>query len=509
MSLTKAPTLFKCPICGKEYSKRPSLRRHRETHSGKLHECDQCEKKYNRRGTLLAHKRMAHEEPGQYECDECGRLCAHKKALLDHKRGVHDRFKCPICGKKPRPENLSRHIETHSGQPCECDKCGKVCRNSPALAAHKRHRHSEAKHRCEYCGKTFVFASGLRQHVAVHHEKREEYRCTRCPRKFKSLLGRKIHVRAEHSGNIQSFLQTYPIAYLDSRFICDSECGLHSATRSEYLQHLRSHHAKQHPATCKCLLVDVRRAQQVAAKLGNAAFLEADGTMKCIDDDCNFATTCARQMESHKEQSHHNAYHPVLRCSVCQTWFSDPSHLKRHNADKHQGERRFKCDGCGYITNDKDSFTKHQTSCQQGKVETQLQLIDEAFKHLMACCLAPMTTGLTAAAVQEAPAVKKASAEPFEALVAACLKKQASAHRSQQAPISTGMSSLFSTAQASTHHGQPTANTAASSLSSAPDGSHQQPSMPTGMSSFLLTACPCPTTGSVQHPCHKRINDNP
>ncbi|KAH7717188.1 protein kinase [Aphelenchoides avenae] len=89
--------------------------------------------------------------------------------------------------------------------------------------------------------------------------------------------------------------------------------------------------------------------------------------MKCTDGDCDFATTCARRMESHKQQRHHDAYQPVLHCSSCQTWFSDPSNLKRHNAGKHQGERRFRCDDCGYITNSRVDFTKHQTRCQQGK----------------------------------------------------------------------------------------------------------------------------------------------
>ncbi|KAH7701442.1 histone H4 transcription factor, partial [Aphelenchoides avenae] len=207
-----------------------------------------------------------------------------------------------------------------------------------------------------------------------------------------------------------------------SRFTCDSECGLNSATRSEYRDHLRHQHVLQHPVTCKCALVDVKRAQQVAKHLGQTAFVEADGTMKCIDGDCAFKTTCARRMESHKEQRHHDAYQPVLRCDLCETWFTRPANLTSHNANMHQGERRFKCDDCGFITNFKPDFIGHLTSCQQAKAETQLQLIDEAFKQLMDCCLAPMTTGLTVAAVQKVPAVKQASVEPSEALVAACLK---------------------------------------------------------------------------------------
>ncbi|KAH7723709.1 Protein kinase [Aphelenchoides avenae] len=353
MSQTKAQPLFKCTTCGKEYSKYRGLQSHKETHNDKLHPCVQCENKYKLRKSLLEHKRTAHIEVGQFECDKCGKVCPNKKALSGHKRLVHsDReFECPICGKKMRPFSSSLHMETHAGQQCACEVCGTLHRNLRALAVHKRRVHSEANHRCEHCGKGFYCASALRKHMAIHEEKREEYRCGPCGRTFKSRMGRGTHMRMEHS---------------DTCFTCDSECDLHSATRSEYHNHLKSHHAEQHPATCKCTLVDVKLAQQIATNLGNTVFVEADGTMKCTGGGCDFATTCARQMETHKEQRHHDAYQPVLRCSSCQTWFARPTNLKSHNADKHQGERRFKCDRCGFINNKKGHFIKHQKNCEKG-----------------------------------------------------------------------------------------------------------------------------------------------
>ncbi|KAH7693498.1 zinc finger protein, partial [Aphelenchoides avenae] len=338
MSIAKVPTLFKCVKCGKEYNKRTSFRSHMETHNDKLHECDQCEKQYKQRPYLLRHKRTAHAEAGQFECDECGKLCRHKEALNDHKRRVH---------------------KTRTEDPCECDVCGTIRRNPSALAQHKRRVHPKTKHRCEHCGKIFGWASNLRRHATTHGEKREEYGCGRCPRTFKYHSSRENHMRTEHS---------------DTRFTCDSECGLHSATRSEYLAHLNSRHAKQHPTTCKCVSIDVVLAQQIATKMGSTASVEATGTMKCTNGDCNFATTCYRQMESHKEQCHDDAYKSVLRCSSCDTWFSNPSALKRHNAVKHQGERRFKCVKCGYVTNTKHRFNRHQTSCQKGKALGNLRL---------------------------------------------------------------------------------------------------------------------------------------
>ncbi|KAH7704043.1 Protein kinase, partial [Aphelenchoides avenae] len=365
MSLAKVPTLFKCVKCGKEYNKRSSWQSHMETHGDKLHECDQCEKKFKSRAALRYHKLTSHVTVGQFECDECGKLYPHKTSLSNHKRDIHaeEPCECVVCGTSFRnPSKLAQHkLRMHPKAEHQCEYCGKIFGWAGDLRRHVtlHNAHPKAKHRCEHCGKIFERASVLRKHVVTHDEKREEYRCDQCPRTFKSRKGRETHVKTEHS---------------DSRFTCDSECGLHSATRSEYRDHLKSRHAELHPATCKCVSIDVVLSSQVAKSLGNTAFVEANGMIKCTDGGCNFETTCARHMESHKEQRHHDAYKPVLRCSSCKTWFSTPGNLKGHDADKHQGERRFRCDRCGYVTNYNFAFTKHQTSCQQGKAHGNFRL---------------------------------------------------------------------------------------------------------------------------------------
>ncbi|KAH7666478.1 serine/threonine-protein kinase OSR1-like protein [Aphelenchoides avenae] len=62
-----------------------------------------------------------------------------------------------------------------------------------------------------------------------------------------------------------------------------------------------------------------------------------------------------------------------------------------------------------------ESFAETQLQCIEN--DRHLQLSD-AFKKLVSRCLEPMTTRLSAAAVQKVPAVKKASGEPFKLVVA-------------------------------------------------------------------------------------------
>ncbi|KAH7693699.1 Protein kinase [Aphelenchoides avenae] len=291
-----------------------------------LFKCAQCGKEYNKYRSFRFH--METHNGNLHECDQCEKKYKSREALLHHRQTAH----------------------VEAGQH-KCDECGKLCPHKVALRRHKRRVHSDSDFECPVCGKKTRLQSSS-QHTKTHAEKREEYRCVKCPKTFKCRRGREKHMKREHS---------------DSRFACDSECDLHSATLLEYRDHLTSRHSKQHPATCKCISIDVVLAQQIATNLGSTTVVEAAGTLKCTDGCCDFATSCARQMESHKEQCHRNVYHPVLRCSSCDAWFASPNNLKRHNADKHQGERRFKCVQCGYITNDKGSINRHQTKCKQGK----------------------------------------------------------------------------------------------------------------------------------------------
>ncbi|KAH7717173.1 Protein kinase [Aphelenchoides avenae] len=438
MSPGKAPALFKCVKCGKTYNKRTSLQSHMETHSDKFHECDQCEKKYKRGSALFGHKQRTHAEAGHFECDTCGRLYPHKQALYNHKRvHSNPDFECPVCDKKMHARNAPQHMETHTGKVHECDQCEKKYRWSGGLRQHKRAAHAQAgRFECDECGKLYphkkalyghkryhsdtdfecpvcgkkMHARSAPQHMETHTGKLHE--CDQCEKKYKRRGDLRQHKRTAHAeagrfecdecGKLYPHKKALrdhkrshsnkfkcPVcdkkmpprsssrhmeSHTDSRFTCDPECGLHSATRSEYAEHLKSRHAEQHPLTCKCVSINVMVAKHVATNLGNVAFVEADGTMKCTDGDCDFATTCSRQMESHKEQCHHDVYRPALRCCRCETWFTRPSNLRSHDATMHQGERRFKCDKCGYVTNQKRNFIRHQTSCEHGKALGNIRL---------------------------------------------------------------------------------------------------------------------------------------
>ncbi|XP_034340659.1 zinc finger protein 92 homolog [Arvicanthis niloticus] len=178
---------YLCQQCGKSFSRRFNLIKHRIIHSGeKPFECSECGKLFRRRLALLEHQRI-HSSNKPYECGECGKTFMHSSNLVKHQI-IHSSempFTCRVCGKVFRSSfMLLEHARTHSGEwPYICQECGKAFKGISHLIHHQRSHRGDRPFACCECGKAFRGLLGLSQHQRVHSSEKP-YECSECGRAF-------------------------------------------------------------------------------------------------------------------------------------------------------------------------------------------------------------------------------------------------------------------------------------------------------------------------------------
>ena len=93
--------LFKCKDCGRAYSRRNYLLRHRQIHTREnLFECDDCGKKFKKIKYLKEHE-LTHTGEKRFKCEDCGKAYTSRNNLIQHVR-IHtgELLKCDICDKE-------------------------------------------------------------------------------------------------------------------------------------------------------------------------------------------------------------------------------------------------------------------------------------------------------------------------------------------------------------------------------------------------------------------------
>ncbi|XP_005049878.1 PREDICTED: zinc finger protein 648 [Ficedula albicollis] len=207
---------YRCPVCGKGFSRAANLRMHKLIHSSERpHRCPECHKGFIRTADVWRHLRNVHkiersmvilaggmarnpwsvvhrgqrsaERPDQpcpadpksqeddfkpYACPTCGKGFDKPNLLSKHKV-IHREdkpYKCQECGMAfVQLLRLKRHQQTHSGaRPFYCEECGGTFTRLASLQRHHRIHTGEKPYSCNFCGHSFTESGTLRRHERTH-----------------------------------------------------------------------------------------------------------------------------------------------------------------------------------------------------------------------------------------------------------------------------------------------------------------------------------------------------
>ncbi|XP_033611519.1 histone-lysine N-methyltransferase MECOM isoform X3 [Cryptotermes secundus] len=165
----------RCALCSKDFPDTDQLDEHLVTnhrYPADQYKCELCPRAFSWRPSLQRHRALSHEEIRKYPCENCS------KVFTD-------------------PSNLQRHIRTHhvGARSHACPECGKTFATSSGLKQHT-HIHSSVKpFQCEVCFKAYTQFSNLCRHKRMHADCRMQIKCVKCGQSFSTVTSLSKHKR--------------------------------------------------------------------------------------------------------------------------------------------------------------------------------------------------------------------------------------------------------------------------------------------------------------------------
>lgn len=359
----------KCEECGKAFSRKHNLNRHRKVHSGtQPFACSHCQKQFPLASSLKKHVIAAHPEevepPVVYVCGYCekdfhskSKLRTHLKLHFNIKPGFPDYLlnTSQECEEDPSKEQV---IAIPSPKEKEhilfiCGYCGKEFHRKNHLGLHMRihirpKREEYSTYKCQVCEIVFISMAQVNEHRVVHPDIKP-FVCSPCQRHFRVESSYKKHVACIHPEDIKN-----PHIY-----IC-GYCGKEFYLKTLLRDHLK-YYSRATPESCSNRIVPSReeRIRKMEEKKLNAP--------RYLCEECGTDYSSKQTLNLHISKKHDpvdSVINPVV-CSHCREQFSNSDNLMTHVASVHPEEievPNFSLFTCGYCEKDfptKDGLRTH------------------------------------------------------------------------------------------------------------------------------------------------------
>ncbi|OXA48825.1 Zinc finger protein OZF [Folsomia candida] len=134
-------------------------------------ECYKCYQSFDLKQDFFRYLVTKHFDT-TVKCEVCGKISKNSTALAHHTYLV-----TRTCCKRPRAEGTFMS--------CEFSGCEKICKNMRYLARHVRSEHAEnpVRFRCTLCNKEFKARQDLESHIPLHTTEKA-FKCATCGRRF-------------------------------------------------------------------------------------------------------------------------------------------------------------------------------------------------------------------------------------------------------------------------------------------------------------------------------------